>query len=46
MDEKNLKALEYHKQELKNVRESEYRIGEGRAYCNLGITYQSLGDFK
>ena len=38
--------MEYHERDLKIAKEIGDRAGEGRAYCNLGIGYYSLGDFK
>ena len=42
------KAIDYHELKcvLKIAKEVGDRSGEGKAYCNLGIAYDSLGDFK
>ena len=41
-----MKAIEYHERDLKISKEVGDRAGEGRAYCNLGNVYDSLGDFQ
>ena len=38
--------IEYHNQHLSIAKELGDKVGEGRVYSNLGIAYQSLGDFK
>ena len=40
------KAIQYHEKDLKIAKESGDRAGEGRAYGNLGIAYDSLGDYQ
>ena len=40
------KALKYHEKDLKIAKEIGDRAGEGKAYGNLGIAYNSLGDFR
>lgn len=35
----------YYEQHLRISKEIEDRVGEGRAYCNLGNAYDSFGDF-
>ena len=39
-------ALDCRERDLKISREVEGRQGKGRAYCNLGNAYDSLGDFQ
>ncbi|CAH3196420.1 unnamed protein product, partial [Porites evermanni] len=38
--------IEYHERHLKISKEVGDRAGEGKAYCNLGNAYDSLGDFQ
>ena len=38
-------AIHYHKLQLKVAKEEGDKVGEGRAYSNLEITYDDLGDF-
>ena len=38
--------LENYVQDLNIARQSGDKAGEGRAYCNLGIAYNNLGEFK
>ena len=40
------KALEYHEKRFKIAIEIGDRAGEGQAYGNLGVAYDSLGDFR
>ncbi|XP_074607827.1 uncharacterized protein LOC141860581 [Acropora palmata] len=40
------KAIKYHEKHLKIAKENGDWAGEGGAYGNLGIAYQSLGDYK
>ena len=40
------KAIEYHEEDLKISIEIGDRAREGLAYGNLGIAYQSLGNFR
>ena len=40
------KAIQYHEKHLKIAKEIGDRAGEGRAYGNLGLAYQSLGDYQ
>ena len=40
------KTREYHSLHLKIVKEVGDKHGEGKAYCNLGNAYKSLGDLK
>ncbi|CAH3149221.1 unnamed protein product [Porites lobata] len=44
MTERN--RIEYHKQQLNFAKKVGDRAGQGRAYCNLGNAYQSLGQFQ
>ena len=39
-------AINHQLRHLTIAREVGDRAGEGRAYCNLGIAYDSLGNFK
>ena len=39
------KAIEYHKEHLKIVKEIGDRAGEGTAYGNLGNAYKPLGNY-
>ena len=39
-------AIEYHEKDSKIAKEIGDRAGEGRAYGNLGIVYQLLGNYK
>ena len=40
------KSIEYREKRLKIAIEIGDRCGEGRAYGNLGKSYQSLGDYQ
>ncbi|XP_074627789.1 uncharacterized protein LOC141885815 [Acropora palmata] len=44
--ERVYKAIQYHEKRLKIAKEIGDRAGEGGAYGNLGIAYQSLGDYQ
>ncbi|CAH3186183.1 unnamed protein product [Porites lobata] len=44
MTERN--RIEYHKQQLNFAKKVGDRAGQGRAYCNLGNAYDSLGQFQ
>ncbi len=41
-----LRAAAYHTQRLEIAKEVGDRAGEGKAYSNLGIAHDSLGDFS
>ncbi|XP_067046336.1 tetratricopeptide repeat protein 28-like [Acropora muricata] len=45
-DDRLSKEIEYHEKHLKNAKEIGDRVTEGQAYGNLGIAYQSLGDYQ
>ena len=36
----------YHEKHLKIAKKEDDRCGEGTAYCNLGVAYNSLGNFQ
>ena len=40
------RAIEYHEKDVIIAKDVGDRAGEGRAYCNLGNAYHSLGDFQ
>ncbi|MGR3912885.1 MAG: CHAT domain-containing protein [Candidatus Rhabdochlamydia sp.] len=40
------KALPWYERDLKFALEFKHKLGEGRAYCNLGNAYDSLGDAR
>ena len=46
MVDRKSQATEYHQRELTIAKELGDRAGEGIAYCNLGIAYHRLGNFK
>ncbi|CAM0117698.1 tetratricopeptide repeat protein [Rhabdochlamydiaceae symbiont of Dictyostelium giganteum] len=40
------KAIPWYERDLKFALEFKHKLGEGRAYCNLGNAYDSLGDAR
>ena len=46
MTQRIIKRIENHTKRLLEAKQNNSRIEEGRAYCNLGNAYYSLGDFQ
>ena len=46
MVDRKLAVLVFHVQELSIAKKQGNRVGEGKAYANLGVAYYNLGDFQ